>query len=68
MSGHPTVLGSTCSTRFEPLRELFAAKLESGEDLGGLPRRVQLLGFRPHTEQWTLRMACSSGDSMSARN
>ena len=34
MSDHPTVLGGTCSDRFDPLRELFAAKLESGEDLG----------------------------------
>src|SRR5436190_22962758 len=34
MSNHPTPLGGTCSARFEPLRELFAARLESGEDLG----------------------------------
>ena len=34
MSDHPTALSGTCSARFEPLRELFAAKLESGEDLG----------------------------------
>ncbi|MGO9920722.1 MAG: serine hydrolase domain-containing protein [Isosphaeraceae bacterium] len=34
MSNHPAALGGTCSARFEPLRELFAAKLESGEDLG----------------------------------
>ncbi len=34
MSDHSTALGGTCSARFEPLRELFAAKLESGEDLG----------------------------------
>jgi CubicO group peptidase (beta-lactamase class C family) len=34
MSDHPTPLGGTCSARFEPLLELFAAKLESGEDLG----------------------------------
>jgi CubicO group peptidase (beta-lactamase class C family) len=34
MSDHPTPLGGMCSARFEPLRELFAAKLESGEDLG----------------------------------
>ena len=34
MSDQPTVLGGTCSARFDPLRELFAAKLESGEDLG----------------------------------
>src|SRR6187401_1924659 len=31
---HPTPLGGTCSANFGPLRELFAAKLESGEDLG----------------------------------
>ncbi|HEY2302461.1 MAG TPA: serine hydrolase domain-containing protein [Acidimicrobiales bacterium] len=34
MSDPPTALGGTCSARFDPLRELFAAKLESGEDLG----------------------------------
>lgn len=34
MSDHPTPLGGTCSARFDPLRELFAAKLELGEDLG----------------------------------
>jgi CubicO group peptidase (beta-lactamase class C family) len=34
MSDPPTPLGGTCSARFEPLRELFAAKLEWGEDLG----------------------------------
>ena len=34
MSDHPTPLSGSCSARFEPLRELFAAKLESGEDLG----------------------------------
>ena len=34
MNDHPTPLGGTCGARFEPLRELFAAKLESGEDLG----------------------------------
>ena len=34
MSDHPTPLGGTCSARFEPLRDLFASKLESGEDLG----------------------------------
>jgi CubicO group peptidase (beta-lactamase class C family) len=34
MSDLPTPLGGTCSPRFEPLRELFAAKLVSGEDLG----------------------------------
>src|SRR5262245_55851857 len=34
MSDRPIVLGGTCSARFDPLRELFAAKLESGEDLG----------------------------------
>ena len=34
MSDQLTPLGGTCSARFDPLRELFAAKLESGEDLG----------------------------------
>jgi CubicO group peptidase (beta-lactamase class C family) len=34
MNSHPTSLGGTCSGQFDPLRELFAAKLESGEDLG----------------------------------
>src|SRR5436190_8281080 len=34
MSDHPTPRGGTCSARFDPLRELFAAKLESGEELG----------------------------------
>jgi CubicO group peptidase (beta-lactamase class C family) len=34
MSEHSQVLGGTCSGRFDPVRELFAAKLESGEDLG----------------------------------
>src|SRR5439155_20065578 len=34
MNDHPTPLGGTCSARFDALRELFAAKLESGEDLG----------------------------------
>src|SRR5437763_15171996 len=34
MSGHATSLGGRCSARFDSLRELFAAKLESGEDLG----------------------------------
>lgn len=34
MSDHPTALSGTCSARFDPLRELFAAKLKSGEDLG----------------------------------
>jgi CubicO group peptidase (beta-lactamase class C family) len=34
MNDHPTPLGGRCSSRFEPLRELFAAKLESGEELG----------------------------------
>ena len=34
MSDHLTPLGGTCNARFEPLRELFAATLESGEDLG----------------------------------
>src|SRR5262245_37853906 len=34
MSDHLTPLGGACSVRFEPLRELFAAILESGEDHG----------------------------------
>jgi CubicO group peptidase (beta-lactamase class C family) len=34
MSNPLTPLGGTCSAPFEPLRELLAAKLESGEDLG----------------------------------
>jgi CubicO group peptidase (beta-lactamase class C family) len=34
MSNHPTPLGGTCVERFGPLRELFASKLASGEDLG----------------------------------
>ena len=34
MSDHPTPLGGTCNARFDPVRELFQAKLESGEDLG----------------------------------
>jgi CubicO group peptidase (beta-lactamase class C family) len=34
MNDHPTPLRGTCSARFDPLRELFKAKLESGEDLG----------------------------------
>ena len=34
MSDHPTALGGMCNARFDSLRELFAAKLESGEDLG----------------------------------
>src|SRR5262249_19672725 len=34
MSDHPTPLGGTGSARFDPLRELFAAKLEAGEHLG----------------------------------
>jgi CubicO group peptidase (beta-lactamase class C family) len=34
VNDHLTPLGGTCSARFDPLRELFAAKLESGEDLG----------------------------------
>src|SRR5260370_13238292 len=34
MSDHPMPLGGMCSARFEPLRQLFNAKLESGEDLG----------------------------------
>jgi CubicO group peptidase (beta-lactamase class C family) len=34
MSDHPAPLSGTCTTRFDPLRELFTAKLASGEDLG----------------------------------
>ena len=34
MSDHRTALGGMCGARFDSLRELFAAKLESGEDLG----------------------------------
>jgi CubicO group peptidase (beta-lactamase class C family) len=34
MSDHLTPLGGTCSARFDRVRELFTAKLESGEDLG----------------------------------
>ncbi len=34
MTDHPTPLGGSCNARFDPLRELFAAKLESGEELG----------------------------------
>jgi CubicO group peptidase (beta-lactamase class C family) len=34
MSDHSATLGGTCSDQFEPLRELLAAKLESGEELG----------------------------------
>src|SRR5262245_52862741 len=34
MNDHLTPLGGTCNARFDPLRELFAANLESREDLG----------------------------------
>ena len=34
MSDCSTPLGRACSARFDPVRELFADKLESGEDLG----------------------------------
>jgi CubicO group peptidase (beta-lactamase class C family) len=34
LSGHAAPLGGTCEARFAPLRELFAAKLGSCEDLG----------------------------------
>jgi CubicO group peptidase (beta-lactamase class C family) len=34
MGDHPTPLEGACSARFDPLRELFLARLESGEDLG----------------------------------
>jgi hypothetical protein len=36
MNDQPTPLSGTCSARFDPLRELFAAKIEWGEDLGAL--------------------------------
>jgi CubicO group peptidase (beta-lactamase class C family) len=34
MNDQRTPLGGTCSARFDPLRELFVSKIESGEDLG----------------------------------
>jgi hypothetical protein len=34
VSDHSTRLGGTCSARFDPLCDLFAAKHLSGEDLG----------------------------------
>jgi len=34
MSDRRTPLGGRCSARLDPLREPFATKLESGEDLG----------------------------------
>ena len=34
MNDRSTPLGGTCSSRFDSVRQLFAAKLESGEDLG----------------------------------
>ncbi len=34
MNHHPTAPSGTCTARFDPLRDLFAAKLASGEDLG----------------------------------
>src|SRR5262245_51175428 len=34
MNDHATPLGGRCSARFDALRELFVAKLESREDLG----------------------------------
>jgi CubicO group peptidase (beta-lactamase class C family) len=34
MRDQPTLLGGICRSRFDSLRELFAAQLESGEDLG----------------------------------
>ncbi len=34
MGDHSMALGGFCSARFDSVRELFAAKLESGEDLG----------------------------------
>jgi hypothetical protein len=36
MSEHSTPPGGKCSARFDPLCELFPAKLASGEDLGAL--------------------------------
>ncbi|MCI0455583.1 MAG: beta-lactamase family protein [Gemmataceae bacterium] len=70
MSDHPTPLGGTCSARFGPLRELFAAKLESGEDLGASlavnidgEMVVDLWGGwsdEPRTVPWTgIRCRCS---------
>jgi CubicO group peptidase (beta-lactamase class C family) len=34
MSDRPMAICGTCSARFDSLRELFAAKIESGDDLG----------------------------------
>ncbi len=34
MSDHPQALSGTCTGRFDSVRELFAANLESGDDLG----------------------------------
>ena len=34
MSNRPIPQGGSCAARFESLRELFKAKLESGEELG----------------------------------
>jgi CubicO group peptidase (beta-lactamase class C family) len=34
MNLQPAPLGGTCAARFEPLRELFADRLQSGDDLG----------------------------------
>jgi CubicO group peptidase (beta-lactamase class C family) len=34
MSDHPIPLGGSCSAQFDTLRELFAGKFESGEELG----------------------------------
>ncbi len=34
MRDHPAPLGGQCGARFDPVRELFAAKLQSSEDLG----------------------------------
>ncbi len=34
MSDYSTAVGGSCSAQFDLLRELFAAKLDSGEDLG----------------------------------
>jgi len=47
MNDHPTAQVGTCSARFDLLRELFASKLESGEDLGA-SLVVNIDGGRPN--------------------
>jgi hypothetical protein len=37
MNNHPMTLDGTCNPRFDPLRELFAARLESGDGLAIKP-------------------------------